>query len=818
MKGLRYGFIFVWFVSCHVVAMTPSKEQIEQFKKLPKSEQEALIKQQGLDPSVLGVSGATKQIPQAVISTVKPIKSAIPDNTPSSKPSGLKRFGSSLFAGQPTTFAPVNDIPVPTDYLLGPGDQLNIEVYGNKNDSMSLVVDRNGRISIPDIGPVNVAGQTLSQAKSLLGKKIANLGMGVRSNITLGELRSFRIFVLGETKTPGSYLVSGMATMTHALYVSGGISEIGSYRNVQLKRRGKLIQTLDLYDLLLKGDTSKDVRLQPGDTLFIPSAKTLVSVGGGVRRSAIFELKNESTLSQVLKLAGGFSEKAYPSLINLIRVNQQGSQELIPINYSNKKASTRKVLAGDSIQVSKVDALVKNQVNVMGEVYRTGVRAWRQGMTINDVFKTIDSFKPTADLKYILIKRVSKETNQTELLSVNWLFQNGKSFLLNPRDEIHVLAKENSKERDRIVKPLVEELKLQASYPYPAPVVSVTGQVRFGGHYPLTKEMTVSDLIVSSGGLKPSAMLQMAEVIRYKTINGVKREVESINFNLLAALQGDAKHNIKLFPDDVLNIKQISDWSDSSRVVQLDGEVVFPGSYTIKPGETLGDVIKRAGGFTQWAEPKNAVFLREALKQQEERERLKLAAEMEKNLLVAMRRDAGLYQGAGDQVTGILTMGQTLIERVRTTPSLGRLVIGLSKENQSRYDATMNMELRDGDRLVVPKRSNEVLITGEVARSTSVIYEKDKTVEDYLEWGGGLTKRSDADSIYVVHGDGSIEKYSTDSWFASDNNIMILPGDTIVVPTDVDSISPYITWTSVSKILANFAVTAATLKTVGVIN
>ena len=952
MRILKYLFIFLLMSSYAMAEASPSREQIEAFKNIPKSQQKALIKQQGLDPSVLDVGGGSKQVPQAVVPTIRPLKPSAhtgtgvdadtgqyaalkpsahigtkKNNVGASKSSRLKRFGSSLFAGQPTTFAPVNDIPVPTDYLLGPGDQLNIEVYGNKSDSMSLVVDRNGRILIPDIGPVNVAGQTLSQAKNLLGKKIASLGVGVRSNITLGELRSFRIFVLGETKTPGSYLVSGMATMTHALYVSGGISDIGSYRNVQLKRRGKLIQTLDLYDLLLKGDTSKDVRLQPGDTLFIPVAGNMVSVDGAVMRPAIYELKSENTYRSVIQLAGGLSPQAFKSEVRVNRVRSDGLKSVELIDLTDKSDLDAKIYNGDEIHVASVINQKQDVISLSGAVLRPGDFPWQEGLTIKSLLPDKTVFTKDADLNFLTILRHPENGSDYEVYSASWVeidANKEKDFVLKPRDTVFVYSRfspekrseslqkvtevllqqstfekaakvfdidghirfparyplndlmtlfdaislaggfkmgadtqyllvrskdhatgeiyfsqmdlessksfkvkpldkififnKNQRNRSDILSKDIASLRSQATSNHPAKIVKVSGQVKSPGYYPAVSGAKVSDLIVASGGLQYQALLVAADIVRYEIKNGQKQEAETIFFDLKKALDGDKQHDVILQPNDELVIKLVTDWQSASRTVTLSGEVLYPGKYTITPGETLQSVLTRAGGFTSWAEPKNAVFLRESLKLQEDNEKISLADEMEKNLLIAMKRDAALFEGGGEQVSAILTMGQTLIERVRSTPSLGRLVIDLSNENSSRYEATMNMELRDGDRLVVPKRSNEVLITGEVARSTSVIFEQDKTVEDYLEWSGGLTKRADADSIYVVHGDGSIEKYSTDGWFTSNNNVVIQPGDTIVVPADVDSISPYITWTSVSKILANLAVTAATLKTVGVID
>lgn len=1017
----------------------PTPKEIELFKSLPKNQQEQLLKEQGVSPQVLNKQSKTTQNPEPVVTTIQPIqqvpapkveKTSAP--VEQKKPS-LKRFGASLFSGNPTTFAPVNDIPVPTDYILGPGDQLNIQLYGNKNENYQLVLDRNGYLSVPEIGPISVAGQTLSEAKSNLIKQIANLGIGVHANVTLGELRSFRIFVLGESKTPGSYLVSGMATITHALYVSGGISEIGSFRNIQLKRNGKLIATLDLYNLLLKGNTKNDVRLQPGDSVFIPVSGQSVAIDGEVMRPAIYELKNEKTFSDILKLSGGTKPGAYLKETKVTRIRKDGFNTVKSLNLTRQKDLKQRIKNGDFIQIAGLIDQLENVVTLTGDIHRPGTIPWQKGLTLGQLLPNINAFKRNADLDFITILRQSENGGEYKVLETSWKkiqnkespdvmlkasdhiyvfskfspekrkqtlaevttflykqaslekaplvfevsghikypglyplaekttlydaiqmtggflpnadinyiliksednktgqisfsqkgIKTAKNFYLSPKDKVFIFQNDQI-DRASILAPSINQLKAQASlqaapkvinisghikypgeYPLPknapltsiiniaggflpnadtqyiliksennqtgkirftqttseladtyqlnpkdqitifkndqynrsetlatdiakltsqatpsspAPLVIVNGIVKAPGVYPLTAPGRISDLINAAGGLKYQALLVDADVIRYKIVEGKKQEVETISLNLKKALEGNEQHNIKLLPFDEIIVKQVSEWSNASRKVSIEGEVLYPGTYTIKPGETLLDALARAGGFTEWAEPKNAVFLRKELKLQEARERQMLADEMEKNLLLTMKRDAGLYEGGGDQVTGILTMGQTLIERIRKTPALGRLIISLDDQNTSRFDATLQMELRDGDRLIVPKRSNEVLVTGEVSRSASIIYEEGKEIDDYISIGGGLTKRADQDSIYVVHGDGSIEKYSNDSWFGSDNNIAIRPGDTVVVPADVDSISPYITWTSVSKILANFAVTAATLKTIGVIN
>ncbi|VAW49067.1 Capsular polysaccharide biosynthesis/export periplasmic protein WcbA; Capsular polysaccharide export system protein KpsC [hydrothermal vent metagenome] len=804
-------------------AFEPSAEQVKMFQSLSDAEKRALIQSES---GRLKKERSLLNAPQPFVETIIPLVNKdkrINDNVEQDierDVSRLKPFGFSLFAGQPTTFAPVNNIPIPTDYILGPGDQLNILIFGSKNDEYQLVVDRNGQITMPYIGPVSVAGMHFSEAKSLLLKKTSSLGIGVQASVTMGELRSFRVFVLGESRTPGSYLVSGMATITHALYVSGGINDVGSYRKVQLKRRGKVIKTLDLYDLLLSGNTVNDVRLQPGDAVFIPKLKKQVALLGEVYKPALYELRHEKTLFDVLQLAGGSKPNAYQKGIEISRVVNSNYREHFTVDMTQKKQRNYILKNGDIVRLEKIKRWDNSLIKTFGALHRMGEQKWRSGMRLMDLISSRKRFKNDADIQNLLVKRQEQVAGDYKIFNVNWIKAEQDSLskdniLLKPRDEVFVLSKIDADIREQQLNVLLDELKQATTYIQPYQGVSASGMFKFSGEYPLVQNMTVQDLVSLSGGLKASAMLKQAELYRFVVENGEKREVERIFIDLNKAIQGDLKHNLALKPYDNLMVKQLSYWGDTTRTVIVKGEVVFPGSYTIKPGETLEQVLVRAGGFTQWAAPEASVFTRKSLQEQEAREMSLLADELEKNMMMALKSDAPLLErGAGES---IVAMGQSLIAKIKSTPAIGRLVVGLDSKQPEKYQATMDLELREGDQLIVPKRASEVVVMGEVSRPASILFQEGLTIEEYIRQSGGVTKLSDDDSVYVVHSDGSIEKYVT-SFFGVNHSLEIRAGDTIVVPMDVERMNPIVTWTAVSKVLSNFAVTAATLKTVGVIN
>ncbi len=291
----------------------------------------------------------------------------------------LKPFGYDLFEGVPSTFAPVSDIQVPSDYIVGPGDKLEIQLYGNEPASYSLTVERDGRINFPKLGPINLSGLTFENARAAIEQRVAKQLIGSRVSVTMGNLRSIRVFVLGEANKPGSYTVSGLSTMTNALFVSGGVKKIGSLRNIQLKRNGKLITVLDLYDLLLHGDTSGDRQLLPGDVIFIPPIGPIVSVDGAVRRPAIYEIKGEKTVADAVELAGGLSPEADEKLGQMERILPSSLHEMQNVDLTSE-ASRKMLLAnGDKLRIPLIRPTLENSVTLTGYVFRPGAFEYKAG-------------------------------------------------------------------------------------------------------------------------------------------------------------------------------------------------------------------------------------------------------------------------------------------------------------------------------------------------------------------------------------------------------------------------------------------------------
>jgi polysaccharide export outer membrane protein len=731
----------------------------------------------------------------------------------------LDQFGYDLFAGAPTTFAPATDIPIDPDYLIGPGDTVQVQLFGKESDEYVLVVNREGALQFPGIGPIQVAGMTFSAMEELIRTRVKEQTIGNRVSVTMGRLRSMRVFILGDANRPGSYTVSALTTMTNALFVSGGISPIGSLRDIQLKRKGKVIARLDLYDLLLHGDTSGDARLQPGDVIFVPPLGATVAVEGEVRRPAIYEIRKERTVAEALKLAGGLLPTAYPQATQIERIGRDGERALLDLDASSQAGQNTRIREGDLVHVFSVLERMDNVVLLTGHVERPGAYAWREGMRVSDLVTSLDdSLLARPDLDYALIRRELQPDRRLQLLSVRLgeAVQHPagpEDVKLQPRDELVVFGFDE--ERAEVIEPMVEELEAAATYQRPVSVVRVGGLIRLSGQYPLEPNMRVSDLIRAGGGLAESAYALGAELTRYRVVDGSYREVGHVDVDLAAILKGDASADLALQPHDTLNIKRLPEWA-AVDTVEIRGEVRFPGVYPIARGEQLSNLIDRAGGLTDMAFPQGAFFVREELREREKQRLEELGRQLQVDLgslALQLAQEDSKQQLSVDVVRG-------LAEQLRNVEPTGRLVIDLPKlikDTRGGRRSDFDVTLMDGDKLFIPPITEEVTVTGEVFYPTSHLYKKNLDQEDYVSMSGGTTKKADDKRIYVVRANGSVvTRNASASWFESVDPKQIHPGDTIVVPLDVERIRPLSLWTSVSQIIYQLAIGAASAKAVGV--
>lgn len=716
---------------------------------------------------------------------------------------GLRPFGYELFAGEPSTFAPATDIPIPIDYVIGPGDTIELQFFGAQNAIYTLTVTREGVLNMPELGPITVGGLRFSELQQTLQQRVSEQLIGVRASISMGRLRSIRIFILGDAYRPGSYTVSSLSTLTNALFVSGGIKTIGSLRNVQLKRDGQLVTTLDLYDLLLRGDTSRDSRLQPGDVIFIPPIGPTVGVDGEVRRPAIYELNGERTARDVLNLAGGLLPTAYPKASQVDRISENKERTVVDVDLSTAAGLSFALAGDDVLRVYSVLERKQDIVLLEGRVFRQGAYQWTQGMRITDLVRSLDDLQPGADPGYLLVRREIPGTMNIEVVSADLSAalrapNSAANIELRPKDLVRVFALESN--RSDIVRPLVDELRSQSTRAAPTQVVTISGRVKTPGEYPLEPEMRISDLLRAGGGLAEAAYAVEAELTRYSVGTGEVRQTALINIDLSRIVAGDTSADINLAAYDVLNVKEIPQWRDLESV-RIDGEVRFPGTYPIRRGERLSSVIERAGGLTEISFADGAVFLRTKLRQreQEQLDELRERLESEANIAASSETD-----GPDDAAAR-----QALLAQLDSTVATGRLVIDLPRILQGGHTSDADVVLEDGDRLLVPQRSQTVTIIGEVQFPTSHIYEPNVSRDEYIERSGGTSQNADKKRIYIVRADGAVVANSGSRFFRNRGGRDIRPGDTIVVPVDADQIRQLTLWTNVSTIIYNIGVAAA---------
>ena len=702
-------------------------------------------------------------------------------------------------------FDPPQTGPVPPDYVLGPGDNLRVQLFGNVNGIYEYEVSRDGILNLPEIGPVTVAGIPFSEFRADLNSRVQEMLIGTQVSVTMGQLRTIRVFVLGDVNKPGSYVVGGLSTMSGALYRSGGISPVGSMRDLQLKRNGTMVARLDLYDLLINGDNSGDQRLQPGDVIFVPPIGDTISIAGAVKRPAIYETRGRTSVADAVALAGGMSNKAFEEGARLERTTDDNDGGVIAVDLNDAESAAIVVRTGDTLLVPEILPGIENAVALSGHVYRPGTYSWRPGLRLTDLINSPNELKPGVDMNYVLIRRERERGAPIEVVSADLgraLANPGSTdnIALQARDEVHVFDVEFG--RQRIIAPIVSELDLQATHELPAMHVEISGTVRAPGIYPLESGMRVSDLIRAGGSLSAEAYALEAELTRYSVSGGSTRVVEVVDIDLAAVLRDERNSDLVLSSYDFLSIRRIPEW-DARWTVYLEGEVRFPGEYRVKRGESLSEVLQRAGGLTDAAFAQGSVFLRESLKEREQEQLELLARRLESDLTSLSLQ---LADSGGSET---LSTGKALLDQLRTTEAVGRLVINTRHLADTASDRDVaRIELRDGDRLLVPPRSQVVTVIGETQQNTSHLYVPSTSRNDYIDLSGGLTRRADKKRIYVVRANGAVVARRS-SWFRKGDTVDIQPGDTIVVPLDADRIRPLTFWTNIATIVYQGAIAIA---------
>jgi protein involved in polysaccharide export with SLBB domain len=774
--------------------------------------------QMDMTPAQSMSSSNLNQPASSVESQFRGLDSAVAPAAPSTR--NLQQFGYSLFSSRVSTFAPVANVPVSDDYVIGPGDQLKMLMWGRINNTLNLTVGRDGAVSIPEIGPLQVAGLTFAQTKKLIEDHAGQI-TGVKVDVTMGKLKTIQVFVVGEVQQPGAYTVSALSHVSNALGAAGGITKIGSLRKVELRRGNQLIRTIDLYSLLLAGNEQSDEQLQPGDVIFVPVIGPVVGMIGDVKRPAIYELgASGEPLNSVIKLGGGISAFGYSQRVQVERVDAHQKRIALDIDLNDLRSQRFDIRDGDLIKIYPVLPAQQDIVTVRGSVNRPGKFEWHQGMRVADLVQLAEGTAPHTFFKYALIRRKEGKAKTIRLVPVdlgeamNDSIGGPQNLALEQEDELTVFSES------------------QMKY---LPTVQVFGEVRNPGYYVMSEGMHVSDLLYLAGGLKDDAYQKSAELARTQVVNGAHTSHTFMDVDLRSALSGTDEHNPALMANDQLFVRRASDWH-LPWVVMVKGMVERPGPYTIHDGERIASVLERSGGLLPDAYLPATVLIRQSIKELQQKRLDEARARLQQSI-VRIQMNPGtmnqLTQSQNPQNQNPATSPQTLnaLERVLTETegqqAQGRLVIHMHPLNEL-ANSPDNVVLVDQDQVTIPRRPDAINVLGQVYSPNAIVFRPGLTTRDYLNQAGGPNEGADPDHIMVIKADGSVMtdegiKQSKESTMfpllpVISGGLMTArldPGDTVYVPEKLIYENKLQETATVTQIIANAASSLAVIGILG---
>lgn len=676
----------------------------------------------------------------------------------------LPIFGADLFRDVPSTFAPVESVPVTPDYPVGPGDQLLIRGWGQIDLRVSPVVDRNGAIYIPQVGEVRVAGLSFSQVQDSVKSAIGRVYRNFDLSVGMGQLRSIQVYVMGHARRPGAYTVSSLSTLVNALFASGGPDSSGSMRAIRLRRGGRHIGEFDLYDLLVRGDKSGDRVLLPGDVIHIPPVGPQVALTGSLNTPAIYEIRAGATLEDALQLAGGLTPVAATGNVFIERIGN-ASRRVIRVSLGAEHPGGTRLENGDIVSILPIVPRFENTVTLRGNVADPIRVPWRPGMKILDLIP---------DARVLLGRDY-------------WLARNR----LAPRER-RSLPPDAPEVNGEPAGESGSNVKLASlMYPGRAPVGVVAPQARAA---PRAIGAPDQEPLLPKNRPERSPLEINWSYAVVERLNPLDLRTRLIPFRLgKAVIERDESENLPLEPGDMVTVFSTSDLKVPQRLqtryVRLEGEFESAGVYSVQPGQTLRQLVTRAGGLTPQAYLFGSEFLRESSRADQQQRLDDLVNSLERQVAASSANVFGTIvspertAAAVHQVSG----QRELVEKLRRIKATGRVVLGLDP-HASGVDSLPELPLEDGDVFTVPSSPSFVSVVGSVYNGTSFLYEEEKPAGYYLRKAGGPTRSADRRSIFLIRADGSVigKSWAGELFGRGLESLPMNPGDTLVVPDAIN--------------------------------
>jgi len=741
-----------------VSKLTP--EQVEMYKKYMSSRQ-----------------GAAQQ---TTVETQAEDRAVAVTDGSGSKPTGVENstfFGSYLFSSQNLSFEPKLNIATPANYVLGVYDELNVDVSGLYDATYKLKVSPEGNIRIPNVGTVKVAGRTVEDATRSIRNEVSKIYQGVSSgetkiSVSLGNIRSIRVTVIGEAVRPGTYTLPSLATAFNALYACGGPSIAGSMRDVRVIRNGKQIATIDLYKFISSGVLPENVLLHDEDVLKIEPAKLRITINGATKKTGIFEGIQGETLNDILRYAGGFKDDAFTKIATLVRIsdNQKKVIDVAEVDYKKFR-----IQSGDEYTISANPDKFKNRIEIIGSVNRAGVYALEPDMTVSKLIEKAAGLKEDAFLNMAVITR-KRDNLVPEMIN------------FNPGDLVAGKIADIALQRD-------DKVEIYSLFDYREGFqVSISGEVKKPGTYPLVENLTLMDLILKARGFTESAATDSIELIRIVKDKNLllNSSVKSVvrKFKIDKELKmSSSEGGFVLENGDQVVVRSIPGF-ESIRMVRLEGEVIRPGAYNItSKKEYISDVIRRSGGFSKYAYPAGAFLIRN---QKFDEAQLRLNKFMMQNAKSQLEKsssnkiDMQLLEQAGIKQTGSINAVDSLQQKLMGTDVLNNIentegVVGINLNNIMRNPrGKFDLKLEEGDIIYVPRELQTVRVMGAVYFPTYVRYDNTYCLKDYLNGAGGTSNMALRSKIFVLNPNGTSK--STRSFLGIKFYPKVMPGSQILVP------------------------------------